>query len=381
MLNHQVFELAHYMKEDPALYMGVGLAAWIMVLYGKMPTWRWAVALGGAVGLAFSGKYLGLILLVPAVVLVWRSAGDKKWIQIAWIAGAVLLVFGIINLQLLTGMDVFWQSFNKEIGWAVNGQKELTRSVPHSIYLSIFVTKTTPVIWLMLAVAFYQMWRSRADRQPITWVLAATFFGWLVLLSFSPKTNDRYFLPLTGLAYLLAGDGAVAAWNLWGKKRPIVAVLLAVCLSGGVIWEGSRTWRFSHALATDDRAELTVWIRKNIPESATIAYDARVNLPDEEVYRELANPLPHRLLRDTFAGDMGSIEELRKKGVGYVVVSESVYGRFFLKSLRPQKGKGGDYERRAAFYRTLKERPPLWKRDRGEVLYLHPGLEVYAIDR
>jgi len=380
-LNHQVFELAHYMKEDPALYLGVGMFAWMVILYWQKPGAIRALTLGAAVGLAFSGKYLGIILLIPAVALIVSQAKSKKMREIAWLFFGLVLIFSAINFPLFANIDTFQTSFSKEMDWALKGQKELTRRVPHSIYLNIFVRNTTPVIWILLGLFLYQLWQQRKTKDLLAWCLLGTLFGWLLLLSFSPKTNDRYFLPLTGLVYLLTGAGAVSFYKQgWFCTRTRVA-FLAILFASGAAWDGARTMRFAEAFSRDDRADLTAWIIGNIPATETIAYDARVNLPDEEEHHELANPLPHRLFRETFVADIGTRNELLGKGVNYVIISESSYGRFFLDSLRPKAGQDLDFERRAAFYRELKTQQPIWKRDRSEVLYLHPGLEVYALAR
>jgi hypothetical protein len=78
--------------------------------------------------------------------------------------------------------------------------------------------------------------------------------------------------------------------------------------------------------------------------------------------------------------DLGTLDELRAKGITHVAVSESDYGRFFLKSLQPKKGQEEDFARRKAFYESLFDSgEPLFERGRGTVIYLHPGIRVYRI--
>jgi hypothetical protein len=76
---------------------------------------------------------------------------------------------------------------------------------------------------------------------------------------------------------------------------------------------------------------------------------------------------------------LGTEEEMREKGIEYVVISESTYGRFFLESLRTKRADDGSFERRRKFYEGLKKRGAVWERGRGRGLYLHPGLEVYEL--
>lgn len=378
--HHQVFELAHYMKEDPSLYFGVGLFCLALVHYSRKQDALSVIVVGAAVGVAASAKYLGAVLLIPSLVAILLSARLEKRSapkgHAILMAAAAVIIFAVINWRLFGQWGSFSQSFGREMDLVTTGQGDVTRSVPHAIYLNIFVKNTTPAVWVLLIASLVALWR-RSHARLIPCVIVATAVGWLLLMSFSPKTNDRYFLPLTGLFYLMAGTGAAFLWETtkkWGRAG------LAVVLAAGILWEGARTWNYARAFSRDDRAELATWIRENIPTSDTIAYDARVNLPDEEVYHDLRNPLPHRLLREPYVADV--VEKSGDFAAGeikYVVVSESTYGRFFLESLRPKAGQSGEFERRASFYRKLREQKPLWSRPRGTVLYLHPGLEVYAV--
>ncbi|HEY5892804.1 MAG TPA: glycosyltransferase family 39 protein [Chthoniobacterales bacterium] len=379
-LHHQVFELAHYMKEDPSLYFGVGLFCLALVHYSRKQDALSVIAVGAAVGVAASAKYLGAILLIPSVaaILIGGRSEEKSARKghAILMAAAAVVIFAVINWRLFGQWGAFSQSFGKEMDLVATGQGDVTRSVPHAIYLNIFVKNTTPVVWVLLIASFVALWR-RPRAESIPGIIVATAVGWLLLMSFSPKTNDRYFLPLTGLFYVMAGTGAAFLWETTkGWRRAGLVVVLAA----GLVWEGAQTSNYARAFSRDDRAELAAWIRENIPTSDTIAYDARVNLPDEEVYHDLRNPLPHRLLREQYVADVAEKSDgFAGEKIKYVVVSESTYGRFFLESLRPKDGLSAEFERRAAFYRKLREQKPLWSRPRGTVLYLHPGLEVYAV--
>jgi hypothetical protein len=71
---------------------------------------------------------------------------------------------------------------------------------------------------------------------------------------------------------------------------------------------------------------------------------------------------------------------LLKRGVTHVAISESDYGRFFLKGLKPQESGKADFQRRKAFYEQLRRDEKLvFDRDRGTVIYLHPGIQVYRL--
>ena len=77
---------------------------------------------------------------------------------------------------------------------------------------------------------------------------------------------------------------------------------------------------------------------------------------------------------------IGTIEELRKKGISYVIVSRGVYGKFIDDA--GGSARSAKFQKRRAFYeRLLREGELVFDRDRGTVVYLHPGLRVYRLMR
>lgn len=380
--HQQVFELSHYFKEDPALYAGVGLFAWSSVVYYRKANWLRLLFLTLSLAWATSAKYIGVILIVPAVVLIWKYPIPlkNKLSALAFFLTAFAAFFVLTNLAIFSRLDIFEASFGKEMNWVVTGEKDVTRSVPHSLYLNIFVQNTSPLIWLLLGFFTIHLFKRGTGNRFMAWYLFATFLGWFVLLSFSPKTNDRYFLPLTGLICVLSAGGLVAVSD-WLKPKPNLRWVSYALLVGVLGWEIQKTQLCLRAFSSDDRADLVSWIYQNIPSSETIGYDSKVNLPDIEVYHDLIHPLPHRLLKKFYAADLGTPEYFQKENIGYVIITESTYGRFFLNSLKAKQGQADEFERRAAFYTKLRAQTPLWSRPRSEVLYLHPGLEVYRYEK
>ena len=120
---------------------------------------------------------------------------------------------------------------------------------------------------------------------------------------------------------------------------------------------------------------------------AVIVRDNRIQLPTRSEDAARLGVVPQKVInRDTagetvrFAADIGTIDELKKRGVTHVAVSESDYGRFFLRGLKPQESGKADFQRRKAFYeRLLREEKLVFDNDRGTVIYLHPGIRVYEL--
>ena len=62
------------------------------------------------------------------------------------------------------------------------------------------------------------------------------------------------------------------------------------------------------------------------------------------------------------------------------MVSETSYGRFFRGDLHAKESGDAKYQRGKAFYEQLiREGELLFERDRGTVIYLHPGIRVYRL--
>lgn len=378
MFHHQLFELSHYMKEDGALLCGLSMA-WLAVLcFERKPTPAMAAVLGLACALAGSGKYVGFVALVAAVPVLWRAGGRAN-------AGAfcVALIAGLaaINWPMLANWSASQASLARESGYVLHGQKGVAPSVPHSEYWSAFVDNSTPAMWVLLLACFVARWRERRTLTPGQRHMVLFPLVYALVLSFSPKANDRYFLPASALLTVLAAIGVEdAARLLAGRLR--FGWGCAVAGAFLVLGQAPSWWRYERAFQRDDSVELQQWVRANLPKDAVLAKDSRVWLPDSsKPSRVPADVIPQKVLAAKFVADLGTIEELRAKGVTHVVLSESDYGRFFRDSLKPQAGKEAEYHRRKAFYESILQsrQSPLLDLERSTVIYLHPGIRVYPL--
>ncbi|HEX5177510.1 MAG TPA: hypothetical protein VFV83_10795, partial [Chthoniobacteraceae bacterium] len=387
-LHHQLYELSHYMKEDAALLMGTALVVLAVFWFARQAGALRAASVGIACALCISGKYIGAILLLVALPVIWLPREERVRRLLAF-GTALLLTLIVVNLPLLMDAETFRKSFTREMDFVVHGQRGMTRRVPHAQYWNVFIDNTTPAIWLGLLALGSTRWRHwRTLTRAECCILGFPIF-YAVLLSFSPKSNDRYFLPATALLTTFAVLGARDAASRWTSNlKARGAVLLAYAVGLIVLqWFGwSRThpglWQYDVAFQTDDVTELAAFIRRTVPANSVIASDNRAGLPNERRARrgQVADPLPHKVLGGRYAADVGSLSELRAAGVTHVAVSESDYGRFFLDGLRPRADERDDFARRKSFYEELFHTGEnLWERRRGTVIYLHPGIRLYRL--
>jgi hypothetical protein len=422
-LHHQLYELAHYMKEDSALLAGLAISFLMMLAISYKPTLVRAALLGVACALAISGKYLGAVAAGMAVAVLWkcgarnaergidadafstpsdqpmpltRAASSPRIQHPGFGTPALLAVFAIallggllaVNWPMLANTGLFRDSFEREVELAAKGQGGLTRNVPHAQYWNIFIDNTTPAIWALLLVFLHARWRQRRDLGLAEILLIAFPFAFAVALSFSAKSNDRYFLPATAMLVVLAALGTLDFGQLFtrGQQRRwatfgAMAVLVLAQLPSWL--------RYEEAFQHDDNAALIEWMKKELPADAVIARDNRIQLPDSKRKKHASRVgvVPQKIISRNaagepvrFAADIGSIEDLKTFGVTHVAISESDYGRFFLKGLKPQESGKKDFQRRKAFYEQLmREEKLVFDRDRGTVIYLHPGIQVYRL--
>ncbi len=390
-MHQQLLELAHYMKEDPALMLGIALTFLALEGYRRRPTVLMALLLGAACGVAVSGKYIGAVAFacaLPVLVVSGPLTGRQRAVRVALLLVGAAAVFALVNLPLLANLTAFRASLDREVGLVVDGSKGLSRRVPHSIYLNIFADNTTPAIWLLLGVYYWQLWRRRREQDVVAWVIALFPLVLTIAFSFSPKTNDRYYLPLTATFYYLAALGltdlvrtVLPAWRPALVRRPAVTGTMVLAIAAAI--ELPRTLQVIRAFQHDDRRELSEYILANLPPDARIVQDERVMLPSARNRRRghIILDLPQTVaVGKNFAAELGDLEKLRADGFTHVAVTESNYGRYFLESMKPKEGARDEYVRYREFYeRLFREGTLLFERPRGTVIYLHPGLKLYRL--
>ena len=409
-LHHQLYELSHYFKEDSALLMGLACAILAATAFSQRPTvWRAAV-LGAGCALAISGKYLGVVALAIALPTLWLEGPPERRSKtgVAF-GGALLLGLLVINWPLVadllgaTGAGTFKKNFSNDLQLVVKGQGGLTRSVPHFLYWNVLVDNTTPVIWLLL-VAFGAAWRwqdpagKTAERLTVLLPIVLA-----IGLSFSPKENDRYFLPVSAVLTMLAAIGVTHAPRLvvqWARNfsRPLAnrlagpekRVWIMGVLAGLLLLLQLTGWwrtkpgllQYQEAFANDDTAETLAWLQAELPAGTLVGIGPRtgVPVPERKNNQDRMRIVPASIRVTQLKPEKDSVESLRARGVQYVIISETNYGRYFRGDLRTQDASNTSFQTAKAFYESLLRQGTLvLEKDRSTVIYLHPGLRVYRL--
>ncbi len=389
--NHHLFELAHYFKEDPAVLLGVSAFFLALTVFDRAPGFKTAALLGLGTGLAISGKYVGALVVPFALTAIFisrgkpaspRASGDapasahRRTMLPVWLV-ATAATFALANLPIFLNPTAFAAGFDRELEFAVHGHKGITREIPHGVYGAVFRESTNPAIWILLIVFALDLLRRWRTARPAEWMLAIFPLFFAVVLSFSPKTHHRYFLPATGLLLAMAGAAITLLPRLrlarWPAPSPTTArLIMAAALVITIGIQAPHYWRYFDGFSNDGREKIARYIRANVPPTAVIISDKRVNL------RELG--LPNPIEGKLFAADVGTLAELRARGISHVAVAEGDYGRFFRDKLKPTEKGAENFAQRKAFYAELfdtgtllLDSPP------GQLQYLQPHLQLWAL--
>ena len=392
----RMFDLTHYMKEDPALAMG--MAVTFLALHFQW-TRRDALATalaGAAAATAVSGKYIGWLLFPFAIgIVLWGCEPAARRQTARLFLKSFGLTWLVLNYSILFDPLRPFASLRTEMKGVVGGHHGLTKEVPHAAYWRMFLGLPPAVVCLfgVFLAGLLARWKKST---PPEWLVPGFALLLGVIMSFSPKSSSRYFLPVEMVACFGAGLGAawgaawVASWRIWRFPWQRHAVLCAVwaVLFGAALRQALPVLKIHcRAMAVDDRETFKAWIAQNLPPTAVIAEDGRVHLPAPGIEKYAGEPpLPQRILHAESAADLGTLPELRAKGVTHVAVDSATFTRF--DTLTPQKSAKGQFALRKAFYASLgvlqgtSPMPGLrqvWAAPLGVNIYLQPGIRLYDI--
>jgi hypothetical protein len=271
----------------------------------------------------------------------------------------------LINFPAFEALAKASGSLDREIDSLTGQSKISTRSVPHGVYSNIYWQSATPVLIGLLGVYAFDVFKRRFQLAPMERVMIFLPILYVAVLSFLPKTHHRYFLPV---AVLLACLSAVGLKDILKIRHGFIVVVALILLS--VAWQAPRLFAADRGFADDHRKELLAFIENDISGESKILQDKRVEVTKTDV-RNLEN-------RPIQPAD--TLESLREEGFTHIIVSSKHYGRLFLKSSKPTKGKEEEFGLMKNFYERLFQEGRLLKEwDTGDNLYLAPPFRVYSI--
>jgi hypothetical protein len=391
-LQEDLFEMSHYMKEDPALLFGLALALFAAHVWWRRPGKRSLRFLAIACALAAAGKYLGIVTLFFALpIVIWHKAADAflpSKARLKSFAIVFAVTFLICNFPMF-GWQISnpFRSIGNEMEGVTSGHRGMTRKVPHAEYVNALKSKVPPVLAVLAAIYALALLARARRRTPAEWITLLFPLAYLAMISCSPKTAERYLLPVSAMVPLLAALGAGEIGRAIGSpKLPVRNVIGGVVAAALLGWMTYAEWPSFHrswnGFQHDDPTDVANWIKANVPLTAIIAEDHRVNLSaTKSDGLSSAARVPQKVMDKSFAADLAdSLDDLRAKGVEYVAVCRQNYGRYFNDETKPQAGIKTGYDKRRDFYtRVFTEGELLKEWPKGPILYLQPGIRLYKI--
>ena len=359
----QFFELAHYFKEDPSLVFGLSLALLAILLYGESPGWRRALWLGGAVAVASSAKYAGLMIVPFAIYAVLAARRPRDLLPMAV---AMLAVFALINWPAVMSANAWSRSIGYEVDRLAAAGATKKRSVPHFAYLE-FYWRTSPVLVLLVGLYVVQLARRRFRLRPVELVMLLLPVLYVVVISCTPTVTQRYFLPAGAIFACLSAAGLLTLLPLRHGK------LLAVAAAGvAVAWQTPELLAYERSFASDHQREVFRFMEDQLPDDAVVLVDDYHGLPEAT----FASP---RIERRWILPD-DTINGLRSAGVTHVVVTQRRHAAVMKDDKRVF---GFDEQQTRAvrrFYEQLFAEGTLLRAwERGPNDYLQSSFRIYAL--
>lgn len=376
-LTHPVlFELAHYMKEDCTLLVGLTWCFLALAFYAQSGNAVRAGLAGTAAGLAVSGKYIGAMMLGAGLLVIAlrrRNEPQRAAVEVLAFVAAAALVFFLVNFESLVHPTKAARGLGSE--FTVIDDRSEERGGIRVKYLSKIGTVISLPLLAGFAVWAHGRWQKRRTEPFFAWLLLLFPVAFLVGMSVTPIVKERYLLP-SFMLFCVVGSLGLAELSANHPRARWLSAGLALLALG---WHLPALANLYQGFAVDDRRDLIAWIREHLPPDASIVQDRRARLKLARNSGDPAYALPQTIVEEgRYAADAGSLEDLRRRGIRYVAACDPDYQRVL--RLSGPKREHEAMRGRQDFYRTLfADGKRLWERPPGRLAYLHPGLGLYEI--
>ncbi|MFM7179964.1 MAG: glycosyltransferase family 39 protein [Verrucomicrobiales bacterium] len=390
LLQPDVQEYARFFKEDPSLMFGWAAVFAAMAFVEKRPD-RWScMALGAAVAIAASAKYVGIIMVIPAAWILFVTARQrsneaafspsKEFYLPAVVVFLVLLA--AINHRLWLDPATFRASLGKETTLVLEGQGSVTKSLPHGGFFERLLNRSVHLL-PFVALGWWTTWKQRRELSSTIVLLVLSPWALALMLAFSAKDSGRYFMPGT-LGLVAASTLGVSALCNLAKSTKVqtrVALTCTLIVLGGSV---ARCWDYFRGFQSDARKEMLVWISENLPPGSHVLQGRKVTLPDSSgQYADAWHiQLPGHIRLDTcklVSSLVSSPAEARARGFTHIALSGDEYD-VYLGDNKAKASKADDFARRRDFYQTLfRDGKIIWDRPSGKVGTHQPPLRLIEL--
>ncbi|CAN5304893.1 hypothetical protein BH10PSE11_BH10PSE11_05980 [soil metagenome] len=318
-----VFISAHFFKEDAVLLMGIALTMLAMHQIEERPSRRWVAVLGIALGVACSAKYVGAAMIAPIgwVLLIKRVS----WGNIGLCLLCAALVFLAVNNPAIFGQSSLKIGFLAELAHVTGDHGGIVWGPlsPRTL-IHFWQGVSTPIVAVLLIGLVAHFGRLKIFDA----IVLVSPLMWLAIAQMSAVSFARYIMPAAALTPV----AAVWVYGMTPPSRAKLKVLMAAgLLLGGALMARPVT-EAALAFLDNPRTRTADWIRENLPTDSVIAAEffAGIPTPERVSTDSYVGLLPQKVIQRSYhmAGE-GSLDQLRKSGVTYIVISSSHFARFY----------------------------------------------------
>jgi hypothetical protein len=227
-----VFVNAHFFKEDSTLLFGCALVLLALQSVELNPSNRNTIMLGIAVGVACSAKYIGALLLIPALLVIGK---EQRFVVCAGAA----ITFAIINVAGFFGPIAFVKGVVFEINHVTSSHGGVQFG-PSSYATGRFLLSSTALIFVLVWLSglvwvswnAFSTWSESNGNQVPRYEVAIYLTPLLFMgaIQLSRAVLPRYLVPVSAMV-TLAALWTLARFVADGKvkfARPAAALLLCI---------------------------------------------------------------------------------------------------------------------------------------------------------
>lgn len=261
---------SRFLTTDSFAAMVIALAAYLVIKalqQETQPATKTIATIGFVIGLAAGAKYTGVLMLLPAVYLLFTKRSPAKEYAIAF--GAMIVGFFVATPGALLQNEEFMRDFMYEIGHSAEGHGLVfVDTPPGAVFHSFNLAEAFGFVPLLFGVAGI-VWGVVTKMK---WAIAAALFfvAYFALIAGAEVKFLRYVLPLLPLVALGLGYIAGRCHELGGWKRVVTgAILLMVGFTSANYTSGA--FKLTGLMTTPDpRNEAAIWFGEETPADTTI---------------------------------------------------------------------------------------------------------------
>jgi hypothetical protein len=351
---------ARIFKEDifVAAFLVLALTALIRLLQEPAP--HRAILLGLLAGLAAGSKYIGVLILlfaVVAILFVPTPGPERRLPRVATVTGVSIGTFLLIMLPAIRRFDRLRQGVNFELVHSVQGHDP---PLPLSLTWGLFHLRESlwpglgaPLFVLGLIGLAAPFVAARERRMPLILIASFTLLWYLVheITPLKPFPDfSRYMLPLVPLLVILGASFIYELFSRFDRRGVIAAIAVLVAAIP--------------ALSMSLRINSPDVDPRTIVPSIVAASGARV------VFDRYSDFQTDRQI-------LGLVLRPAKDVADILVTANLVYDRYDFAVPR----EGSRLAARVAYYRDLSSRPHLdVSNGRPTVAYFNPVVRIVALD-